>query len=56
MAQLLLALQHCHRRRILHRDIKPSNVYMTEDGYVKLGDFGIARALNKTSEMANTVV
>ena len=40
--QLCSALQHLHNNGVVHRDLKPSNVYFTQDGTVKLGDFGIA--------------
>ena len=40
--QVCSALQHIHNHGIVHRDLKPSNLYLTRDGFVKLGDFGIA--------------
>ena len=40
--QISSALQHAHNHGIVHRDIKPSNLFMTYQGDVKLGDFGIA--------------
>lgn len=43
--QVCLALDHAHKRGIIHRDIKPENVIITEDGTVKLMDFGLARSL-----------
>jgi serine/threonine protein kinase len=45
--QLLLALSYAHRRGIIHRDIKPSNILLTQDGTVKVADFGIARIVEE---------
>ena len=42
MYQLCSAVLHAHQHMVIHRDIKPENIFMTEDGTVKLGDFGIA--------------
>jgi serine/threonine protein kinase len=35
---------HTHRRRILHRDVTPHNIFVTRQGHIKLGDFGVAKA------------
>lgn len=43
------ALEVCYKNKIIHRDIKPSNIFMSKTGDYKLGDFGVARTLEKTS-------
>ncbi|KAH9999540.1 kinase-like domain-containing protein [Russula vinacea] len=45
MAELLIALERTHAKRIVHRDVKPENLFVDIDGHIVLGDFGIARKL-----------
>ena len=42
------ALVYCEKSQIIHRDIKPSNIFIDGYGNFKLGDFGIARQMEKT--------
>jgi serine/threonine protein kinase len=46
--QLILALHHIHRRRVIHRDIKSDNIFFTACGLVKIGDFGFSQQYDQT--------
>jgi len=46
--QVCQALEYAHARGIVHRDLKPGNVWLTGDGAAKLGDFGLAVAVDRS--------
>lgn len=46
---LCRALELCQKYNIIHRDIKPENIFVSDNGDFKLGDFGIARTIEKTT-------
>ncbi|PEN14774.1 protein kinase [Longibacter salinarum] len=61
LQQILSAVDHAHSSGVLHRDLKPSNILLTNDGSVKITDFGLAKIrtsdtdLTATHETAGTV-
>jgi NIMA (never in mitosis gene a)-related kinase len=54
--QLLSALKYIHEQKILHRDVKPANIFLSGDWHtLKLGDFGLTKALGDDAEQAVTI-
>ncbi|XP_035280418.1 probable serine/threonine-protein kinase nek2 [Anguilla anguilla] len=54
--EICLAVEYVHEKKILHRDIKPENIFLDKNGWIRLGDFGLAKPLERSSGYARTVV
>jgi eukaryotic-like serine/threonine-protein kinase len=46
--QVCAALEHAHSHAVIHRDLKPGNIWLDGDGSAKLGDFGLAVAIDRS--------
>jgi tRNA A-37 threonylcarbamoyl transferase component Bud32/flagellar motility protein MotE (MotC chaperone) len=53
---VLQGLMACHARNVYHRDVKPANIVLSDDGSVRLVDFGIARIDGKNSLTVDSTV
>jgi len=56
ISQVILGVQLMHSKRILHRDLKSQNLFLTKDGVLKIGDFGIAKELETIKKLTETNV
>jgi NIMA (never in mitosis gene a)-related kinase len=53
--EIASALRYCHKdKNIMHRDIKPDNILLTNDGHIKLADFGNSKMLSKKTKITKT--
>src|SRR3989442_2310838 len=52
--QAARGLRHAAQKQLIHRDIKPSNLMLTEDGVVKITDFGLAKAARAETQLTAT--
>ncbi|KAF2161949.1 hypothetical protein M409DRAFT_69459 [Zasmidium cellare ATCC 36951] len=54
--ELAIALKGMHAMHVIHRDIKGANVYITEDGALQLGDFGVVGVIDDANSKRKTVI
>lgn len=54
--QICEGINYIHSQNVIHRDIKSQNIFLMKNGEVKIGDFGIAKALSKTKSNAMTII
>jgi len=54
LAQVIFAVSYLHKRKIIHRDIKPENMLITNEGRLKLSDFGLS-AIHRTESLPHKI-
>ncbi|CAG0897692.1 unnamed protein product, partial [Darwinula stevensoni] len=53
LVDLLMAVKHLHEHQMVHLDIKPENIFLTKDGFAKLGDFGLVWDMRKGDDASD---
>jgi len=55
LVQILTAIKHLHKNKVIHRDLKLGNLFLSDKMEIKLGDFGLATQLDFEGERRRTV-
>uniref|UniRef100_A0A7S2RNI8 non-specific serine/threonine protein kinase n=1 Tax=Mucochytrium quahogii TaxID=96639 RepID=A0A7S2RNI8_9STRA len=55
-ASVLLGLHYLHINKMIHRDVKAGNILITDDGHIKLADFGVSAQLTSNQSKRRTVI
>jgi serine/threonine protein kinase len=50
ICEIILAIEHLHKHNVIYRDLKPDNVLITQDGHVKITDFGLSKQIESEYE------
>jgi len=56
LIQTCLGLKYLHNLHVIHRDIKPQNIFLTKNGIIKIGDFGISKVLDRNHSNTKTQI
>jgi serine/threonine protein kinase len=56
LKQIVEAIHHCHRFKVVHRDLKPDNIIFTKSMDLKLIDFGLSNMIVKTNKVQGVVL
>eukprot|EP00345_Euplotes_harpa_P004218 CAMPEP_0168328678 /NCGR_PEP_ID=MMETSP0213-20121227/6648_1 /TAXON_ID=151035 /ORGANISM="Euplotes harpa, Strain FSP1.4" /LENGTH=72 /DNA_ID=CAMNT_0008331843 /DNA_START=94 /DNA_END=312 /DNA_ORIENTATION=+ len=54
LAEVVIALEFIHSKKIIYRDLKPENILIDIDGHVKVSDFGLAKLLKNKDDLSST--
>jgi glycogen synthase kinase 3 beta len=51
MKQIFEGMKYVHSKKVTHRDLKPENILLTEEGVIKICDFGSAKVLDEEGSL-----
>ena len=56
LIQMCIGLEYLHKKKVLHRDIKTMNMFLSKGEDIRIGDLGVAKVLEDTTNFAHTMV